>query len=1139
MGMQEDLCGTDLQGRRVRKAFPGYGFFEGKITFFNPVEGFYKVEYEDGDREDMELHEVQQFLLENDPESKVALPVLSCEGPLTFSPTNNYSEDDNPRLPSHPAHAPSPVVSSSDLFAENSESEESPCAAENASHLHWSAASHYLFQRAGKAGAPLVPSSMACCTESLQPDIGRSKRQSIKESMPAKYSVKVKQLKVDEGCVSATGMLQILEGRKEEDESDVFEHVSDTRLMENLAMNAENVMKSSQVVFPGTKSAPPIHGAPLLPHLHHLPPSSGDFKVPQDAVLDFLETYSFLSITKTSGETCERGPSYCRVLLEESIHRGQVNWTFLDAITWPLHLMVFLATYSSRRIRHLNVAPIANIEYYKISIQDKLAILNELCHHVMDTDEIRTELSSREIDDLNEGSRGLEEMLKLDIFQQPEHLVEGEFNKKILEGANEGVVRKNLDECILCGMNGNLLCCDSCPAAYHARCVGVSRVMSLQGDWLCPECVVDGPQRRQLNLLGLRGGNLLGAITYGLTFIMAWGYLLVIESSAGVNVNYYNLKDLPDVLVWLEKIKPFSDPVKNRILLHCSRIGILPRFCALDASHQEHNYESSQTHQQFSFGRDRTSEGFAANDYGGAEGLLALSSSGALVGGFTSDGAVANCNKAMEEIFQHSLTNCLLNSVLVEARDEDCSLQRSNEIYGAHEHCLNYFNCYSLGDVAATAAANLALKIARRRARINPVKEQLAAFCKSFVLFYWPSSNNRLMELSKEKCGWCFCCSHSGTKKGCLLNLASRRRTTGTACISNVVGHLRFESGHLSTVACYLLHIENSLKALLLGPWQDAGFRIQWRRVVQQAEVVNELKIPFLQFESCLRPALLSGKWFNGQDESFTRGAYSADIGLNTGACRKSGQNKSVLTTELESDEAASFLLSWKKRKSPGKFFQTFTLPSHLARQAGRQGGLKEVQGLIYSEEHDLPLRSMRCAWQAKVEASCTVSQLALQVRCLDAHLRWNDLFSDSVSADACKPSNIYAKSWKNNRLIYFVDTKVLKKRRKKKFKAMSTDHQDRVWVPDTQIPLSLLRDFEEKLWLRQKKKDCSETVGSSLLRDCKRLRKGLVLDRKSRSAVVCLEQSTGMGNGHAHKAIRYMSASPLIMANRSNDEAP
>eukprot|EP00250_Pteridium_aquilinum_P027697 c35510_g1_i1 orf=28-213(+) len=55
--------GDLLVGRRVRKLFPGFGVFEGSITFFNSIKGFYKVEYEDGDREDMELPEVQQFLI--------------------------------------------------------------------------------------------------------------------------------------------------------------------------------------------------------------------------------------------------------------------------------------------------------------------------------------------------------------------------------------------------------------------------------------------------------------------------------------------------------------------------------------------------------------------------------------------------------------------------------------------------------------------------------------------------------------------------------------------------------------------------------------------------------------------------------------------------------------------------------------------------------------------------------------------------------------------------------------------------------------------------------------------------------------------------------------------------------------------
>ena len=50
----------------------------------------------------------------------------------------------------------------------------------------------------------------------------------------------------------------------------------------------------------------------------------------------------------------------------------------------------------------------------------------------------------------------------------------------------------NLDTCCLCGLGGNLLCCDGCPAAYHMRCIGEGAKSIPDGEWLCTECSLGG-----------------------------------------------------------------------------------------------------------------------------------------------------------------------------------------------------------------------------------------------------------------------------------------------------------------------------------------------------------------------------------------------------------------------------------------------------------------------------------------------------------------------------------------------------------------------------------------------------------------------------------------------------------------------
>ena len=49
----------------------------------------------------------------------------------------------------------------------------------------------------------------------------------------------------------------------------------------------------------------------------------------------------------------------------------------------------------------------------------------------------------------------------------------------------------NADECTICGIEGDLLCCDGCPGSFHKACIGMGPNGRLpEGKWLCPECKI-------------------------------------------------------------------------------------------------------------------------------------------------------------------------------------------------------------------------------------------------------------------------------------------------------------------------------------------------------------------------------------------------------------------------------------------------------------------------------------------------------------------------------------------------------------------------------------------------------------------------------------------------------------------------
>ncbi|XVF08002.1 hypothetical protein REPUB_Repub06bG0187700 [Reevesia pubescens] len=71
-------CGEWLEGREVQKLF-GEKYYYGSVIQFDKETGWYKVEYEDGDAEDLDWHELEEVLLPVDitiPLKTVALKVV-------------------------------------------------------------------------------------------------------------------------------------------------------------------------------------------------------------------------------------------------------------------------------------------------------------------------------------------------------------------------------------------------------------------------------------------------------------------------------------------------------------------------------------------------------------------------------------------------------------------------------------------------------------------------------------------------------------------------------------------------------------------------------------------------------------------------------------------------------------------------------------------------------------------------------------------------------------------------------------------------------------------------------------------------------------------------------------------------------
>ncbi|BBN07392.1 protein MpPTM1 [Marchantia polymorpha subsp. ruderalis] len=281
-----------------------------------------------------------------------------------------------------------------------------------------------------------------------------------------------------------------------------------------------------------------------------------------------------------------------------------LDWTLLDNITWPSFLMAYALTQGFLEERGWSFqAGLIRIDYYKLPADKKLAYLNFLCDKAMETEDVRGEINrrisaendseivetkacnskrpdrrNREVLSLeNEFEEEFERMTrqKRESLSQKagvQGLVPGKTTQagepKHLERGEDG----NLDECILCGMDGVLICCDGCPAAYHSRCVGITKQGLPPGEWFCPECRADKLDSKGVRIpKGVRGGDLLFVGAENQRFFATCGYLLISESSSDTDsfYRYYSPGDMPRVVKYLEDAGPRYAPLQAAVQQLC------------------------------------------------------------------------------------------------------------------------------------------------------------------------------------------------------------------------------------------------------------------------------------------------------------------------------------------------------------------------------------------------------------------------------------------------------------------------------------------------------------------------------------------------------------------------------------------
>ncbi|CAL4934462.1 unnamed protein product [Urochloa decumbens] len=793
----------------------------------------------------------------------------------------------------------------------------------------------------------------------------------------------------------------------------------------------EPLSESSDFSKEQSEPCPPVQAV-------ELPPSSGDIDVPEEsitylfAVYNFLRSFSVQLFLSPFGLDDFVAAINCTVQnnLLDAVHVSllralrrhleskstklvsncfkYLDWTLIDTLTWPAFLLEYL--YVMCCIKNLGARSFGRnlvaTEYYKLPVAMKLRVLQILCDHVIDSEELKTELEGRE---------GYNEEMEYEtdpcIFFGPASSAVSARASKAFAYKRTGDLQSlerapnvnnpkasvenasqdgNSNNCRICGMSGTLLCCDGCPWAYHSRCIGQSKAFLPQGAWFCHECVVNklGPTSARVER-GATGAQMFGIDMCGRIFLGSCNYLLMIQmsSNAESHARYYNHHDVVKVLE-----------------------------------------------------------------------ILALS-----------DAYIDICRQ-IKEYMSGGYTAAKLSSFKPQA----------------------YMNLYHHGNIAACAAANLAAitadqdKVSSSQVTTNFRKKiaadnalQVKVFSSASTQFVWPSAEKKLMEIPRDRCGWCLACRCSaiGNKKACFLNMAAANAVKSSARVLSFMHVIENSDSHFPSIVAYLANMEESLRGLLASSLQDARQRQRWHQQLREASNCRTVIPLLLELESNIRGVAFSESWLKPIDDW-----PGVSVGASCPAAyqkhRTGGRRHKLAYESGTTIDADNSWIWWSGGNISKRILHRGSLQRLSIRKAARQGGKKRIAGLSYHEGSNFPRQSQQFAWRACVELSQNSSQFALQVRCLDAHIRWKELIPpDQIPSDGASSNDDFSalrnavvcdKKIIDNKIRYalkFPNQKHLPVHVTTNILEAEGNHNEnsKLWFSENHVPLYMLREFELK----------------------------------------------------------------------------
>ncbi|XP_010536112.2 PREDICTED: DDT domain-containing protein PTM-like [Tarenaya hassleriana] len=795
-----------------------------------------------------------------------------------------------------------------------------------------------------------------------------------------------------------------------------------------------------------------------------------------------------------------------------------LDWDMLDLVTYPLFLVEYLLFRGSDHgpVFDLGRLNFFRKEYFKQSVTLKIEILRRLCDDMIDVEAVRSELNRRSL--APEFEMELDRSMNTDTRRRRRSIVELgndlSLNAEVIDVSSDW----NSDECCLCKMDGSLLCCDGCPAAYHSKCVGVASHLLPEGDWYCPECSFD--RRRP----GLKPGRLVRGAEYietdphGRQYYSSCGYLLVIETDGSGSLNYYDMNDENRVVEVLKLCGSLYKDVVNAINKHWDiPVGsrrtissVNPQMSASVDGSAEGTIPSTDGSKAVATspapevktataveGMDGISIlGHSDNRHLKSSRKLSDSTSGLDIRKMSSEGSAEMMQNGSGSSHEEAPSS---NLDIMKEQEKDSHLpsnnfsrintRKGNKLEMQSEK--GYRNCYIFARMTSLIAGELLHKLPIHSNEVKSDEDIISIQLKTILMnsnkFHWGNIQSMYLDAWKETCGWCFSCKNPsegvGNEMDCLFNMSlGPVRGLHESEMASIKSNNK--NSHLLAVMCQIISMENRLRGLLTGPWSDPQYSRIWRDSILNASNTLGLKLLLLKLEESLHYRVLSSEWLNHVDFGMTMGSAIHIVTASTCSLSKRaidkrrGRMRDPGVKHTTKTDVGLTMCWWRGGRLSRQLFNWKVLPQSLVLKAAKQGGSRKIPGIFYPENSDPPRRSRRVAWQAAVGSCTTSEQLGLQVRELDSYIKWVDIENTHLLPALDKESKKYVRLFKKaivrrksleaENVKYLLD---FGKRRNIPDVVLkngcmaeeSSSGRKKFWLNEMHVPLHLLKGFEEK----------------------------------------------------------------------------